>query len=732
MVFKQSLKRLLTVNFIIAAILPIVVLGIVSLNILNKSIKGEVFSKNLLLTRAVAGEVERFLKEPERILVQIKEMIETEKLISPDNTDSYLASVLRHYHTFEMIRILDAGGKVSHIAPFQQELVGIDMTGHPFYKAVKQTGRPFWSHTFISIYSGYPTLALAMPFKNGVLVGYLNLKALSSITDRIVIGKHGHASIVDKNGTYIAHPVREYVVQQVNVGHLLVIKEGLGGFNGSMEFSHKGNQLIGSVTQMADSGWVVAVFQFSKAAFAPLRKIWFVIGAGAVLATAMAICLAIFNIRKALIPLSLFTEKTKRVAQGDYNYGFEDETYLEVQAVSENFKQMIEAVRSREEALINARNYTRTVFNSLGSFFVSVDALGNIMEWNAAPGDMGDIAPVGGKKIDQCLPRFFPGNLDITAVIQEGEARHFERIKVVSGGETRYFEMDIVPFAGTGIKGAVIRIDHVTEKVRMHEIITQTEKMMSVGGLAAGMAHEINNPLAGIIQTMQVIRNRIVRSMPKNVEAADKCGITMDQIRLYMEMRNIPFMLKSVGEAGQRAARIVANMVSFYSKSESKTELHDMKQLVETSVELAGSDYSLKEKYGFSKITIVREYEEDLPLVACDAIKMHQVFFNLISNSVHAMAIQTDPSRRKTLTLCIKKTESHVVIQVEDNGLGMDESVRKRVFEPFFTTKGTKTGTGLGLCVAYFIVAEDHNGLMTVESTPGRGSKFSVSLPLAD
>ncbi|MBI9090612.1 MAG: hypothetical protein JEZ12_15455 [Desulfobacterium sp.] len=732
MMFKQSLKRLLTVNFIIAAILPIVFLGFISLNILNKSIKAEVFSKNLLLAKAVAGEVERFLKEPERILVQIKEMIETEKLISLDNIDSYLVSILRHYHTFEMIRVLDARGKVSHIAPFEQDMVGIDMTGHPFYGAVKQTGRPFWSRTFISIYSGYPTLALALPFKNGVLVGYLNLKSLSSITDRIGIGSHGHASIVDKNGTYIAHPVREYVVQQVNVGHLGVIKEGLGGFTGSMEFSHKGNLQIGSVTRMADSGWVVAVFQFSKAAFAPLRKIWVVIGTGGVLATALGICLAIFNIRKALIPLSRFTEKTKQVAQGNYNYGFEGETYLEVRAVSENFKQMIEAVKSREEALINARNYTRMVFNSLGSFFVSVDALGNIMDWNAAPGAMGDIVPVEGEKVDRCLPRFFTRNLDIAAVIREGEPRHVDQFKVVIGDEIRYFEMDIVPFADTGIKGAVIRIDHVTEKVKMREIMTQTEKMMSVGGLAAGMAHEINNPLAGIIQSMQVIRSRIVRSMPKNVEAAEKCGITMDQIRLYMEMRNIPFMLKSVGEAGQRAAKIVANMLSFYSKSQSKTELNDMKQLVETSVELAESDYSLKETYDFHKVTIVREYEGNLPLVACDGIKMQQVFLNLITNSAHAMALQTDPSRKNTLTLSIKKTERHVVIQVEDNGPGMDESVRKRVFEPFFTTKGTQTGTGLGLCVAYFIVTEDHNGLMTVESTPGRGSKFCVGLPLVD
>ncbi|MCP4118968.1 MAG: hypothetical protein GY737_26935 [Desulfobacteraceae bacterium] len=732
MVFKQSLKRLLTSNFVIAAILPIVVLGIVSLNILNKSIKEEVFSKNLLLARAVSGEVERFLTEPERILVQIRDMIETEKLISVDNVNSYLASVLRHYLTFEMIRVLDSRGQVSHIAPFEQELVGIDMTGHPFYRAVKQTGRPFWSRTFISIYSGYPTLALALPFRNGVLVGYLNLKALSSITDRITIGNHGYASIVDKNGTYIAHPVRERVVQQVNVKHLRVIKEGLAGFNGSMEFSHKGEPQIGSVIRMTDTGWVVAVFQYSKEAFAPLRKIWGVIGVGAVLATALAVFLAVFNIRKALKPLSLFTEKTKRVAQGDYNYGFEDEAYLEVQAVSENFKQMIQAVRSREEALINARNYTRTVFNSLSSFLVSVDALGNIMEWNAVPGDMGDIVPVEGKRIDRCMSRFFPGNFDIESVIQAGGGRHFERIKVVSGDEIRFFEMEIVPFAGTGIKGAVVRIDHVTEKVRMHEIMTQTEKMMSVGGLAAGMAHEINNPLAGIIQSMQVIRNRIVRSMPKNEEAAEKCGITMDQVRLYMEMRNIPFMLKSVGEAGQRAARIVANMLSFCRKSESKTELHDMKQLVETCVELAGSDYRLSEKYDFRKITIVREYEEDIPQVPCDGIKMQQVFLNLITNAAHAMALQTDPSRTGTLTLCIKNTGSHVVIQVADNGPGMDEAVRKRVFEPFFTTKGTKTGTGLGLSVAYFIVTDDHNGLMTVESTPGRGSRFIVSLPLAD
>ena len=107
------------------------------------------------------------------------------------------------------------------------------------------------------------------------------------------------------------------------------------------------------------------------------------------------------------------------------------------------------------------------------------------------------------------------------------------------------------------------------EKTRLEEMIVQSEKMVSLGGLAAGMAHEINNPLAGILQNAQVVRNRIQKDLPANLSAAEDLGLDFDAIRSYMDRRDIHKMLDSIMDAGSRAAAIVSNMLSFSRKSNS-------------------------------------------------------------------------------------------------------------------------------------------------------------------
>src|SRR5512145_2490905 len=135
-------------------------------------------------------------------------------------------------------------------------------------------------------------------------------------------------------------------------------------------------------------------------------------------------------------------------------------------------------------------------------------------------------------------------------------------------------------------RGAVIRLDDVTERVRMEELVLQTEKMVSLGGLAAGMAHEINNPLGGIIMGSQNILRRLSGDLPKNCALAAECGADMDRIADYMEKRGITAILQGILEMGGRASGIVENMLSFSRKSESRKSSTDLADLVEKSLEL--------------------------------------------------------------------------------------------------------------------------------------------------
>jgi signal transduction histidine kinase len=253
--------------------------------------------------------------------------------------------------------------------------------------------------------------------------------------------------------------------------------------------------------------------------------------------------------------------------------------------------------------------------------------------------------------------------------------------------------------------------------------------MLSVGGLAAGMAHEINNPLAGIMQNIQVMQNRLSSDLPKNHEVAQQCGTSMAAIQAYMQGRNMHEMMALILESGIRAAKIVENMLSFSRKSEATTTLNDLAQLMDATLELAENDYDLKKRYDFRQIKIVREYDSQVPKVPCEVTKIQQVFLNILKNGAQAMA--ESPGRSSPcFVLRVKTHGGQVRVEIEDNGPGMDAAVCKRIFEPFFTTKTVGVGTGLGLSVSYFIITENHGGSLTVSSTPGSGSRFTILLPV--
>jgi signal transduction histidine kinase len=138
----------------------------------------------------------------------------------------------------------------------------------------------------------------------------------------------------------------------------------------------------------------------------------------------------------------------------------------------------------------------------------------------------------------------------------------------------------------------------------------------------------------------------------------------------------------------------------------------------------------LKKRYDIRHIGIVREYAADLPAVRCEAGKLQQVLLNILRNGAEAMISDRQPGRKPQFVLRLQPEVGWVRLEIEDNGPGMPEAVRKRVFEPFFTTKGVGEGTGLGLSVSYFIITEDHGGTLTVESSPGNGARFIIRLPL--
>lgn len=270
----------------------------------------------------------------------------------------------------------------------------------------------------------------------------------------------------------------------------------------------------------------------------------------------------------------------------------------------------------------------------------------------------------------------------------------------------------------------------VSERRQMQELMVQTEKMMSVGGLAAGMAHELNNPLGIIMQSVQNMQRRFLPTLAGNIALAQRLGLSLNLMAEYMRGRGIDEYMRGIQEAGDRAARIIRTMLDFSRSSQSSRVSCNVNELLDTAVGLAANDYDLKKRYDFKSIRIERDYDPGMQSVSCSETEIIQVLLNIIKNAAHAMPGRGDQEEPPTLKLVTRRVNGAARIEIKDNGPGMDETTRKRVFEPFFTTKPQGEGTGLGLSVGFFIITQKHSGKFTVDSHPGAGTTFAIELPL--
>lgn len=386
-----------------------------------------------------------------------------------------------------------------------------------------------------------------------------------------------------------------------------------------------------------------------------------------------------------------------------------------------------------QNELKQLQNYLANIIDSMPSVIIGVDADGNVTQWNYEARRVTGIETkeAEGKHITDVFPRLSTQIDNILGAIKSRNELIDTHKYIRQDGETQYEDITIYPLIANGVDGAVVRLDNVTERVRLEEIMIQSEKMLSVGGLAAGMAHEINNPLAGMMQTASVMSSRLTnKTLPANISTAETTGIDLNALYNYMDERGILRMLEAINESSLRIADIIDNMLTFARKSDVTSLSWNLAELLDKSLLLAATDYDLKQQYDFKSIKIVTEFQDNVPDVECEGSKIQQVFLNLFRNGAQAM--QEGKTKHPTFTLRTgyDAKDKMVRVEIEDNGPGMSESTRKRLFEPFFTTKPVGIGTGLGLSVSYFIVAENHHGEMSVVSAVNKGSRFIIRLPL--
>ncbi|MBN2714320.1 MAG: PAS domain-containing protein [Deltaproteobacteria bacterium] len=405
-----------------------------------------------------------------------------------------------------------------------------------------------------------------------------------------------------------------------------------------------------------------------------------------------------------------------------------------LQQLNENLE---ERVSRRTAELASANHEIRTlqlvlqqIVDKLPFGLIGVDGSGAVSHWNDWAEKVTDIpkSDALGRPVEAVWQKF-PNDLRRIQKAMDGHPVLNEREQCAELDKVHHLLPKTYEINTYTVDSGVILVrKDITEQMQFLDTIIQSEKMVAVGGLATGMAHELNNPLAGIFQSLQVIGQRLDPLMRANIKVAETMQLPMDAIVAYVKQRKIDVLLAQAQSSTRQAADIVAGMLFFARPKSTEYAPLDIPALVNDTLKIARTDFS-PGALDFKKIDVIIDATHELPSPKGIAQQIQQVLLNLLKNA--ADAVKNNPlDRPPKIQIRLFHESRWLVIEMEDNGQGMNPDWTSRVFEPFFTTKSVREGTGLGLSVSYFIITENHNGKMEVKSEENRGSCFRVRLPL--
>lgn len=343
------------------------------------------------------------------------------------------------------------------------------------------------------------------------------------------------------------------------------------------------------------------------------------------------------------------------------------------------------------------KDFNENIIESINAGVLACNLEGSVEAWNSAMEELYGLgrAEVAGRKLDEIFP---PELLaELPQVSEPRRTLSLYKFRLETPDRRRLtVNLSTVPLVGKDdqVLGRLLILTDITERVSLEDRLIQAEKLSSIGLLAAGVAHEVNTPLAVITTQAQML----MRQMPGD----DPRARTLDKVI----------------KQAFRASEIVNNLLKFSRVSGSEYAELDLNRVIRETLSLA--DPMLRA----SRISVNVQLGSSLPAIFGNSGKLQQVFMNLILNARDAMP------RGGELTIATESENSSVHVEVSDNGVGIPPDHLGKIFDPFFTTKAASRGTGLGLAVAYGIIRE-HAGKIQVESAVGQGTSFRLEFPTA-
>jgi PAS domain S-box-containing protein len=359
--------------------------------------------------------------------------------------------------------------------------------------------------------------------------------------------------------------------------------------------------------------------------------------------------------------------------------------------------------QERASELKLLKEFNESIIESINVGLLAVDLDGRVTRLNSALEHILDLrrdAAVG-KRVEDLFSEDFADTLK-QVLGKDGwrlkEIRNIYKLHTATrGNRSLVLNIALAPLQdGQGQTGALVVLEDVTARISLEEQLQQREKLSSIGLLAAGVAHEVNTPLTGVSSYTQMLLGMLNETDPKHA------------------------LLQKVRTQAERATNIVNNLLNF-SRTGSATEFAevDVARVLDDTLQL------LEPQLRRNQIEIVRDYDSEAPDAYANAGKLQQVFTNLILNARDAI-----PDGGKITVTTGTAEDGSLVAEISDTGIGIAPENVAKIYDPFYTTKGVGQGTGLGLAVSYGIIQE-HAGRISVDSEPGRGTTFRITLPSA-
>jgi signal transduction histidine kinase/CheY-like chemotaxis protein/HAMP domain-containing protein len=765
----KTFSSSLTLNFLLATIVPLICLGYFSYSYLEFKINQASKRSNELLAETVANEISFQLRLPEIVLRQTGIILNSQGS-SDQKTNRLLNTVVSESSFLEGIYVLDENKHIAYLGLEEQfvkvaeTFLDLDLSRLSILKNIELLFESQWSQSFRSPVSGKKSIALKYPFgTRKYLLGIVNIEDLHDTISTLSKRRKNLILVLDDGGNIIFHPQLRLAEQQQNFANIQPFKSAQLGIFGEAEFNLGSTSYIGGTANIASANWLVIVAQPLVEARKPLRNLADAYLFAAFISITILLSLAYRLSKRLLHPLNELQKNIKKVADGDYHANVAEQQHEEFEKVAHLFRRMSDSIARREQllelneerlvALLDIHDLKGLEEDELLEFALEqavkltrseigyihiLDDKESVVKSTLWSRNTDDFCArygitetalaylgLGQKSLAKREPIFkniSQDSKDSLTVVELTVKRQLsnpifdnEKMVAVVGVINKRTDYD-----STDARQLSLYFNHTwdiiqqkrydRDRSRLGEQLAQAQKLEAIGTLAGGIAHDFNNVLMVIIGNTELARD--------NIDRPELIKNDLDEIF----------------KAGLRARDLVNQILAFSRDQAEGRKPMDIKPLVKEAVKLLRSSIPANVKIHQRIAT------ESLPVVT-EPGQINQLIMNLCTNAYQALEgkageleIQLEPIVLKEALFdkerLVAQAGEYMQLVIRDNGKGIPEDKINRIFEPYYTTREKERGTGLGLAVVHGIV-KGMKGTIVVESKPEVGTAFFIYLPTA-